>query len=313
MQTVALSPAVVVTAPQSCAVANQLVAESYGDWDTSITRHIGGTYLTPLSDGTSSSSDSSTWDSTTYIDPSFLIRTPRHNDVGPWYTKTIDCGCPKPHIRVRTRGLDPFNRGEFKVISFGPSVGGTDPYVNNLRLEIVCTLAAVAALGTYMGLSQEMICAEESQSAFFRPGAEAADRAATVQTIQKVYKTLKPDLRPTREQITVEHHPYIDILPFPTLRKNLIAHQKDIDEDEFFEDMVAGLVCWGGAGLGQKDRNEGTVYAPTGTPWDVRSWEAKAWFVKKYWTLLGGEDGELVRQSEWWREIRGEESLEPGV
>ena len=24
--------------------------------------------------------------------------------------------------------------------------------------------------------------------------------------------------------------------------------------------------------------------------------------------MLGGEDGELVRQSEWWRNVRGEES-----
>ena len=118
------------------------------------------------------------------------------------------------------------------------------------------------------------------------------------------------DLRPNSEQVTVKHHPYIDILPFPTLRKNLIIHQEEIDEDELFQDLLTGLVCWGGAGIGRKDREDSTGYASTGTPWDVRSWEARVWFLQKYWTLLGGEDGELGRQSEWWRGIRGEDTVE---
>ena len=113
--------------------------------------------------------------------------------------------------------------------------------------------------------------------------------------MQRMFKTLKPDLRPSSEQISVKHHPYIDILPFPTLRTNLITHQEEIDEDEFFQDMFTGLVCWGGAGIGRKDREDSTGYASTVTPWDVRSWEVKVWFLKKHWTLLGGDDGELVR------------------
>jgi hypothetical protein len=94
------------------------------------------------------------------------------------------------------------------------------------------------------------------------------------------------------------------------LRKNLIRHQhqEEFDEDQFFLDLLAGLICWGGAGVGKRDRDQSTGLASTGTPWDIRSWEAKVWFLKKYWTLLGGEDGELVRQSEWWREIRGEDT-----
>lgn len=178
---------------------------------------------------------------------------------------------------------------------------------------MICTLAAVSALGTYIGISQEILCAEESLSPFFRPGAASMDKADTVLTVQRIFKTLKPDLRPSREQITVAHHPYIDILPFRTLRNNLITNRAQFDEDEFFEDVLAGLVCWGGAGVGQKDREASTGFVSTGMPWDVRSWEARAWFVKKYWNLLGGEEGELVRQSEWWRGVRGEESLDVGI
>jgi hypothetical protein len=268
----------------------------------------------PLSDVTSSSSELSVWDSKTCIDPSFLIPAKDKGALSQYCTVTVDCGCSAAHSHVLSRNPGAFVRGEFKILTFWPRATGADPYANNLRLEAICTLAAMSALGTYIGITQEVLCAEESLSPFFRPGAASADRADnTVRTVQRIFETLKPDLRPGREQITVEHHPFIDILPFPTLRRNLITNQKKFDEDEFCEDILAGLVCWGGAGVGQKDREASTGYASSGTPWDVRSWEARAWFVKKHWGLLGGEDGELVRQSEWWRGIRGEESLDVDV
>ena len=58
-------------------------------------------------------------------------------------------------------------------------------------------------------------------------------------------------------------------------------HQEEIDGDELFHDMLTGLVCWGGAGIGKKDREASTGYASTGTPWDVRSWEARVWFFEE--------------------------------
>jgi hypothetical protein len=254
----------------------------------------------------------SVWDSTTHVDPSLLI-CEKHNDgLDPYWTTTIDCGCASPHVQIRTQGLDPFSHGEVKILSFGPSATAADPYANNLRIETVCTIAALYTLGMYVGITEEMLCADQSLSPFFQSSAESADdmvKANMICTAQRIFKTLKPDLRPSSEQITVKHHSYIDILPFPTLRKNLITHQEAIDEDEFFHDMLTGLVCWGGAGLVRKDRDESTGYASTGTPWDVRSWEARVWFLKKYWALLGGEDGELVQQSEWWRSIRGDDPL----
>lgn len=257
----------------------------------------------------------SIWDSTASIDPSLLIRDKHNDGLGPYSTTAIDCGCSSPHDQIRTRGPDPFNYGEVKILSFGPSVTAADPYVNNLRIETVCVTAALYTLGMYVGITEEMICADKSLSPFFWSSAESADdmvKANAICTVQSIFKTLKPDLRPSSEQITVNHHPYIDILPFPTLRKNLITHQEEIDEDGFFYDMLTGLVCWGGAGIGRKDRQDSTGYVSTGTPWDVRSWEARVWFLKKYWTLLGGEDGELVRQSEWWRNMRGDDTLRIG-
>ncbi|KAJ3568437.1 hypothetical protein NPX13_g6419 [Xylaria arbuscula] len=123
-----------------------------------------------------------------------------------------------------------------------------------------------------------------------------------VRSVQRIFHTVKPDLRPCSVQITENHHPYIDVLPFPTVRANLIRSMGSIDEDEFFIDSLSGLVCWGGTGVSRRD----SAGAGTGTPWDTRSWEAKEWFVQKWWFVVGGEEGELVQQSKWWRALRGE-------
>lgn len=258
------------------------------------------------------SSAPSIWDSTTCVDPSFLIRDNDNGDHVKYWTTSIDCGCSTRHIQIRTKGTDPSSYDDVKILTFGPSAAAADPYANNLRIETTCVVAALHTIVMHLGIDQEIICADESLSPFFRStagsvGADYLVRANMIKTVQQTFKRLKPDLRPSSEQITIKHHPCIDILPFPTLRKNVIIHQEELDEDELFSDIFTGLVCWGGAGIGKRDLENNTGYASTGTPWDVRSWEAKAWFLKKYWALLGGEDGELVRQSEWWRSIRGED------
>jgi hypothetical protein len=186
-----------------------------------------------------------------------------------------------------------------------------DPYANHIRLDSLCTLGAMETLRLQIGLTDDMMCSLDFPSPFYRPmraSTPSAPKQSIVDAVQKMFKALQPDLRPSTEQITVEHPPYIDTLPFQLLRRNLILRQHVVDDEEFLCDIVTGLVCWGGAGLGKRDRDSATGYASNGTPWDNRSWEAKVWFLKKYWSILGGEEGELVRQSEWWRGIRGEET-----
>jgi hypothetical protein len=68
------------------------------------------------------------------------------------------------------------------------------------------------------------------------------------------------------------------------------------DEQELTRDLDNdGIVCWGAdSGVG------------TGVPWDHRSWECKPWFLRKWWMLTGGVEGEMGKQSRWWAEMRGE-------
>ncbi|QYT00086.1 hypothetical protein H0G86_007190 [Trichoderma simmonsii] len=264
---------------------------------------------TSPSNTTHSHPPSPTWDSCTHISSSFLIRDKTRQTFSPYWTTTIECGCLTPHVQLRSR--DPFSHSDTHIISFGADGMATDSCTSSsIHIERVCIAAALYTLVKYMGIGEETFCADDSLSPFYRPSLEFSDDATrnrTIGMVQQMYKTLKPDLRPSAEQILVKHHPYIDILPFPTLRRNLIVHQKEIDEDEFLNDTLTGLICWGGVGKVRNNTDNVTGHAAAETAWDARSWEAKVWFLRKYWCLLGGEDGELVKQSEWWRSVRGEE------
>lgn len=222
-----------------------------------------------------------------------------------------------------------------------------DPWASNIRVEMICNISAMWTNCLHVGISDPVFCDDDSISFFYRApplrsssssinmiqnsdnhhlipttsytynnDADSDKQAeeARVRTVQSIFKTLKPDLRPIKEQITHIHHPVIDCLPFPTLRRNILLSlaNNTFDEDEMCEDLLVGLICWGRAGGGavsRRDLNTSTGKAPanSGTPWDSRSWQAKPWFLRKYWVLLGGEEGELARQSEWWRNVRGEE------
>lgn len=221
----------------------------------------------------------------------------------------IHCGCVRPHFQVSSETATDWN--DMKVLSIGPSFCTPDPYMNTLRMERICILEAIMANCHQIGITEEMFCGVDAISPFFRPGGnkalDATGSDSTVTTVQSIFKTLKPDVRPIKEQVTMMHRPVIDVLPFPTFRKNLIYSGAAVREDELYFDVLDGLICWGRAGVGKKERDAATGHVSTGTPWDSRSWEARPWFLQKYWTLLGGEDGELVRQSEWWRNMRGDE------
>ncbi|KAL8663895.1 MAG: hypothetical protein Q9202_003444 [Teloschistes flavicans] len=258
-----------------------------------------------------SSSDITLWDPTTPIDPSHLI--PDMDDLAStshqyWFSY-VDCGCFRPHVQISSAG--PRQYRDVKVLNPEPNPFPADLYANALRVERVCIVQAILSNCLHIGITEDMFCDDDAISPFYRPSGDTVDDSGSdrvVKTIQGIFKTLKQDVRPIREQITTMHSPVIDVLPFPTLRKNLIKSGSAVDEDELYDDLLNGLVCWGGAGVGRRDRDCSTGNISTGTPWDSRSWEARTWFLQKYWALLGGEEGELVRQSEWWRNMRGDEA-----
>jgi hypothetical protein len=103
-------------------------------------------------------------------------------------------------------------------------------------------------------------------------------------------------LQPTHIQISHPHHPWFDILPFPTLRDELISRQDEYDDTELCVDMLGvggshpvGLLVW-------RD------------PWDPYGWEMTEAFARK-WMWLFKNCPELCSSTAYWRLQRDEPAI----
>ncbi|OGM46152.1 hypothetical protein ABOM_004936 [Aspergillus bombycis] len=112
------------------------------------------------------------------------------------------------------------------------------------------------------------------------------------------YHTLAADLQPTPEQLKIPHHPYLDIVPFPSFRAKALraisSGTPAFNEDELCFDLAHdSMRCWGSTATSLHGRGNGT-------PWDARSWEVSPWFLKKWGFLVGNEDDAIYQNSLWW-------------
>lgn len=101
--------------------------------------------------------------------------------------------------------------------------------------------------------------------------------------------TLPAAIAPTLQQQAVPHRPYVDMLPWPSLRDRILNAPIAINELELIQDMGSGdLRIWGC------------------TPWDPMGWEVSLDFATKWWFLI---DDSIVHTTNFWRRQRGEEAL----
>jgi len=105
--------------------------------------------------------------------------------------------------------------------------------------------------------------------------------------IEALAETLPPPLAPTKQQQIIPHRPYVDMLPWSSLRDRVLNSIMTINEIEFVQDMYE-MKVWGS------------------TPWDPMGWEVSPEFVRKWWFLM--DDG-VMRTTNFWRSQRGEEPL----
>lgn len=107
------------------------------------------------------------------------------------------------------------------------------------------------------------------------------------------------NLEPTLLQQTVEHHPWIDLIPLPAMRDNILRADS-FDDTPLCHDIVDNRQCLG-------DWSGLIVW---GDPWDPHNWEASEDFVKKWaWVVHGC--WELFGSTNKWRSKRGERKLFP--
>ncbi len=223
-----------------------------------------------------------------------------------------DVTCPVPREEEASNHNGTILRTDKLLVLKNASAEYTAPLPdlrrNHFRMKQVMYIAACMANASSLGFDlREENCDDYVESPFFRDA--ISEPAAKVACLNE-FANLKSYLRPTATQMMNKHHPYIDVLPFPTFRDRVIklacSEEPMVDEDELCEDLQNdGLICWGSS-LGG-----GSEAMGSGAPWDLRSWEAQPWFLKKWWILIGGAEGEIYKQSRWWCEMRGERFCNP--
>ena len=201
---------------------------------------------------------------------------------------------------------------------------GFSLHANFLRLQGENSLAACLAIAATLGITQQSyiedhpspfyLSSRAFDSGFLASGTELGctppsyleSPALTDQptpflhSSQSVAK-IKPDLRPTHTQLITPHPSYLDCIIYPSFRDRAIelSAANKLDHWELFSDIINdGLVCWGSANKTGMEN---------GVAWSMRSWEARPWFLKKWWFLAGGEDEEVWQSSRWWWSMRGED------
>lgn len=109
------------------------------------------------------------------------------------------------------------------------------------------------------------------------------------------------DLQPTPLQNSRPHLFWINAIPFPKLRNNLILMSWKYDSDELIYDLAQGLY----EGFDDAERRGYLVW---GDPWRADGWEVSEGFVRKWGFLLAG-CADVIESTNHWRDVRGEERL----
>lgn len=157
-----------------------------------------------------------------------------------------------------------------------------------IHLTTLNSLRAIMFNMSLMGLPIKEMSDERSVSQFNSLDSE--------RTASGRRRPLPSSLQPTQRQLAVVHHPWIDVLPFPSLRDMMIAQAEEIYDSGFCHDalglyshVAAGLLTWG-------------------RPWDPFGWEITDDFAEK-WHLILYDCHELVMSTNYWRARR----REPGI
>lgn len=175
-----------------------------------------------------------------------------------------------------------------------------DPCANNLEFPQVSLLRICLSNARCLGINIDTLFGWNCMSLcspFYRPTTTTEDDPKALLAAVSS-PSIPKNLQPTLPQVLFPHHPILDLIPFPGLRACAITLAATspplLSPLELKKDIIfGGLVCWG------------TKKNPGGQPWDMRSWEAAPWFLEKWRLLVDGRDGELSRQSTWWRGMRG--------
>ncbi|KAH8886608.1 hypothetical protein GQ53DRAFT_694599 [Thozetella sp. PMI_491] len=150
-------------------------------------------------------------------------------------------------------------------------------------------LNAFARNAVLLGYPTDCLCADEMISFFPQQGPRTTNASKCPESLQ-----------PTTVQLSVIHHPWLDLIPFPVIRNRAIRAIATglLDEDELCTDLMEVDSDW--------------AEAPSIIVWGDSSnpdhWEATLPFFEKYGWLVWGSS-ELLNSTNAWRARRGEEQI----
>ncbi|KAI1744090.1 hypothetical protein F4680DRAFT_406169 [Xylaria scruposa] len=125
------------------------------------------------------------------------------------------------------------------------------------------------------------------------------DGTHTALTAQK----LPPAWRPTLSQLTVPHHPVIDLLPWPKVRDRIIMLLGLPDESR--PPAASGSLMMVHLAYDLEDGAEGArIWGDD--PCEPTSWEVGQALFERWWFIF---DRQVIDQSNYWRRLRGAATL----
>lgn len=135
------------------------------------------------------------------------------------------------------------------------------------------------------------------------PTAECSSAAEHVLPYPTDPGVVPPSLLPTALQRTIPHEGWVDIIPHPVWRDNVLLALGHFDEDALWSDIMGGLF----EGFPQSEIEHRGVIAWS-PPWDASGWELSPGFVRRWgWCLRGCED--ILAITNQWRLKRGDEPI----
>lgn len=133
-----------------------------------------------------------------------------------------------------------------------------------------------------------------------------------------VRASIPPLLEPTPLQQTTSHADWIDLFPLPALRDTLIRAHGTYDDCALYVDVLGSIGNKSSMSSGDPyyhppidlNGDERTGVVVWSDPWLVTSWELEEGFVRRWGWLLRQGCGELLRATDRWRRLRGDEPMD---
>ncbi|KAF4466975.1 hypothetical protein FALBO_6124 [Fusarium albosuccineum] len=187
-----------------------------------------------------------------------------------------------------------------------------DIYVNLFQLTPTTLCSALVENARSLGFDLGMFgnCGPEFVSPFYDPNIsstldpKALLQSSTASITAFSDSSIPVHLRPTLAQILIPHHISLDLIPLPFLRERAIMLSAAMPHILNTWELKLDIYVHGGLTIWREGQSKTRRNSTSYQPWDMKSWEASPWFLKKWAMVIGGEDSEFHKQSIGWQVVR---------